>query len=199
MNQRDPDIDLFEPGPRRRPAITGVAVATLLLAACPKGNGAPTAPPEIRVTPTPEEVGRAPLDPRAPVERRSAEARPRENALSLSTVHFEFDSSVLSEGARALLRENANRLEESSRNDRIILIEGHADPRGTAEYNLALGQDRAEAVRTYLTHLGVDGARLRTISYGEEIPAAPGAGESVWARSRRSEMKPLRVPGGRAP
>ena len=68
----------------------------------------------------------------------------------------------------------------------VITIEGHADERGTAEYNLALGERRASAVREYLVSLGVDSQRIRIVSYGEEQPADPGHTEAAWAKNRRA-------------
>ena len=72
--------------------------------------------------------------------------------------------------------------------DAIIQIEGHCDERGTQEYNLALGEKRALAVRDYLMNLGVSGGRLVTISYGEESPVAMGSDESAWKQNRRSQF-----------
>ncbi|HET7230660.1 MAG TPA: OmpA family protein, partial [Longimicrobium sp.] len=74
-----------------------------------------------------------------------------------------------------------------------IRIEGHADQRGSTEYNLALGQRRAEAVRAYLVNLGIDGSRLATTSYGKERPLVEGDDEDAWARNRRAEFS---VTGG---
>ena len=70
----------------------------------------------------------------------------------------------------------------------VIQIEGHCDERGTQQYNLALGERRALAVRDYLIRLGISGDRLVTISYGEEDPADPGHSESAWAKNRRAEF-----------
>jgi len=67
-----------------------------------------------------------------------------------------------------------------------VQIEGHCDERGTPEYNLALGQRRADSTKKYLVNLGIDGSRLSTISYGEEKPADPGHNEAAWAKNRRA-------------
>jgi len=69
------------------------------------------------------------------------------------------------------------------------MIEGHCDDRGTNEYNLALGDRRANSAKTYLVQLGVDSARIYTISYGEERPIVDGSNESAWAKNRRGEFK----------
>jgi peptidoglycan-associated lipoprotein len=70
----------------------------------------------------------------------------------------------------------------------VITIEGHADERGTAEYNLALGERRAASARTYLLSLGIPGDRLKTVSYGKEFPFDPGHDESAWAKNRRAHF-----------
>jgi peptidoglycan-associated lipoprotein len=100
------------------------------------------------------------------------------------TIYFAFDSAVLREPSRRVLRQQAAWLE---RNPEVrVTVEGHADERGTREYNLALGARRAEAVRTYLVGLGIAPARVGTISYGEERPAVAGSNEEAWARNRRA-------------
>ena len=100
------------------------------------------------------------------------------------TVYFAFDSAVLREPSRAVLRQQAAWLERNR--DARVTIEGHADERGTREYNLALGARRADAVRTYLVGLGIAPGRIDTISYGEERPAVAGSNEEAWARNRRA-------------
>jgi peptidoglycan-associated lipoprotein len=100
------------------------------------------------------------------------------------TVYFAFDSAVLREPSRRVLRQQAAWLERNP--DARVTVEGHADERGTREYNLALGARRAEAVRAYLVGLGVAPGRLDTISYGEERPAVAGSNEESWARNRRA-------------
>jgi len=70
-----------------------------------------------------------------------------------------------------------------------LIVEGHCDERGTVEYNLALGQKRAEAVKDYLLKLGIDAGRIRTISYGKEVPVESGKSEEAWAKNRRAHFK----------
>ncbi len=101
-----------------------------------------------------------------------------------SKVYFAFDKSTLSEEARETLKAQAGWLKEYE--GVTVTIEGHADERGTREYNLALGERRANAVKDYLTALGVDPNRLRTISYGEERPAVVGHDKEAWAKNRRA-------------
>jgi len=115
-----------------------------------------------------------------------AQIRERDNALSTTVFYFEFDRSDLSAEARAALVHHANHL-KSNPSERYRL-EGHADERGTREYNLALGERRAQAVERYLQVQGVSSNQLETISYGEENPVDPGTTESAYARNRRVEI-----------
>jgi peptidoglycan-associated lipoprotein len=103
-----------------------------------------------------------------------------------ANIHFEYDQyRILDEdvatleGVAAWMRENP---------DARILIEGHCDERGTNEYNMALGEQRALAARRYLVGLGIDSGRLTTISYGEERPLSLGSNESAWAQNRRGHF-----------
>ena len=100
------------------------------------------------------------------------------------TVNFDFDSSELTVSARSTLNRQAAFL--SLNPDLMIVIEGHADERGTREYNLALGERRATAVRDYLIAKGINSERVRTVSYGKERPAVAGSDESSWAKNRRA-------------
>ena len=98
-------------------------------------------------------------------------------------VHFEFDSSTISDMARQDIEYNAQVL-GSNKNIRVQL-EGHCDERGTAEYNLALGSQRARAVMDVLVSFGIPASRLSTISYGEEVPLDASHSESAWVKNRR--------------
>ena len=98
-------------------------------------------------------------------------------------VFFEFNQSDLSEEARATLDRQAAWLKKYSSID--VTIEGHCDERGTREYNLALGDRRAEAAKNYLVADGVSASRIKTISYGKERPAVLGSNEAAWAQNRR--------------
>ena len=102
-------------------------------------------------------------------------------------IFFEFDSSTLSAEAESILRAKA---EWMRRNPSLtIVIEGHCDNRGTTEYNLALGERRAESVKGFLIDLGIADTRIRTISYGEERPLARGDNEAAWAKNRRAHFE----------
>jgi peptidoglycan-associated lipoprotein len=102
-------------------------------------------------------------------------------------VYFDFDSFVIKSEFQGLLDGHAKVL--SRTNGKRMVIEGHTDERGGREYNLALGQKRAEAVVKSLSLLGVPEAQLEAVSFGEERPAANGADESAWSRNRRAELK----------
>jgi peptidoglycan-associated lipoprotein len=104
----------------------------------------------------------------------------------LKPVFFDFDSSSLRPDALSALRTNADLIRQVP--NVIIQIAGHCDERGTQEYNLALGERRALAVRSHLIKLGVSGDRMITISYGEEFPRALGHNEEAWAQNRRCEF-----------
>jgi peptidoglycan-associated lipoprotein len=101
-------------------------------------------------------------------------------------VYFETDQSSLRPDARATLDKQAAWLKQYGDRYPTITIEGHADERGTREYNLALGDRRANTVRTYLIAQGIPAAKLRTISYGKERPEVVGSDEGAWSRNRRA-------------
>ncbi len=106
---------------------------------------------------------------------------------SIPTVfYFEFDQSTLTAETRAALDMHAKRLRNANNN---IRLEGHADERGTREYNLALGERRAKAVANYLALQGVSRSQVEAISYGEERPASLGQNEQAWGQNRRVELK----------
>jgi peptidoglycan-associated lipoprotein len=104
----------------------------------------------------------------------------------LRPVFFEYDSSEVSDAGRAVLQANAAVLKKYA--SWVVTIEGHCDERGTKEYNLALGERRAVAARTYLISLGLDGNRLRTVSYGSEFPFDAGHQEGSWSKNRRAHF-----------
>ena len=104
----------------------------------------------------------------------------------LSDAFFDYDQSDLREDARSALAANAEWLKRYPPVQ--ILVEGHADERGTAAYNLALGDKRANAVKEYLSSLGIDGSRVRTVSYGKERPFCTESSESCWQQNRRGHF-----------
>jgi peptidoglycan-associated lipoprotein len=103
--------------------------------------------------------------------------------VAFENIYFDFDRSFIRDDAKPELEKVAAYLK--SNRDVRVLIEGHCDERGTDEYNFALGDRRAQAAKNYLLNLGIDGSRIKTISYGEERPADPGHEEPAWAKNRR--------------
>ena len=165
-------------------------------AACRKGQP-PVARPTPPAPPGPTTTTR-PADPPAPmrepippqplptddVSGRSLDDLNKDSPLR--PVFFDLDSSEVNDASRATLQANAGVLKNYP--TWVITIEGHCDERGTAEYNLALGERRAIAARTYLISLGLDANRLRTVSYGSEFPFDPAHQESAWSRNRRAHF-----------
>jgi len=105
----------------------------------------------------------------------------------LETVYFDFDKSAIREDSAQTLRKNAGIIKQNADWGQIT-IEGNTDERGSEEYNLALGERRAVAVKRYLVDLGVPASRLRTVSFGEAKPAVPGHDETAWRYNRRSDF-----------
>ena len=154
----------------------------------------PPPPPKAQVVPPPPRVDTDAMR-RAEEERKARLAememankvRDQVRAFEAESVYFDFDKSELKSSARAVLAKKAEWLRK---NPQFSLgIEGHCDERGTIEYNLALGERRANAVWKFLNALGVSGSRMSTISYGEESPADPAHNSAAWARNRRAEFK----------
>jgi peptidoglycan-associated lipoprotein len=116
------------------------------------------------------------------------EARRRTMAAEFENedVYFEFDQFVLSDSAKAVLNKKAKWLKDHPNGK--ALIEGHCDERGSTEYNLALGQKRAEAAMQFIIALGVESSRVSTISFGKEKPPDPGHNEAAWAKNRRAHF-----------
>jgi peptidoglycan-associated lipoprotein len=104
----------------------------------------------------------------------------------LAPVFFLIDSSDLDDAGRATATKNADLLKKYP--TWAVTLEGHADERGSAEYNLALGERRAVAVKTFLVSLGIPSDRIRTVSYGKEFPFDPGHDESAWSKNRRAHF-----------
>ncbi len=102
------------------------------------------------------------------------------------TFYFEFDRAVLMRSDLTALETHAQVLRNNR--SRSVVLEGHCDERGTREYNLALGERRADAIRSFLTSAGVAASQIEMVSYGEERPEDPGHDESAWGRNRRGVM-----------
>lgn len=164
-------------------------ILSLAFSACSKKNvkGSSADNPDM-VTDTATIPG---LDVQEGAEGASGEADIRGGEFAaqetIKTVSFEYDRYELSEKARETLQANAVLLK--ARKDWNVLVEGHCDDRGTTEYNLALGQKRAKAVRDYYVRLGVQESAIGTISYGEEKPLCTEAADTCWLSNRRAETK----------
>ena len=124
-------------------------------------------------------VGEAPAAGEAPAEVSAA---------GLAEIYFDFDKYNIRPGDAEILKKD---YEWFGSNSSRVRIEGNCDERGTVEYNLVLGQKRADAAKGYLVNLGVDASRLDTISYGKEKPVDPGHNEAAWAKNRRDHFAPL--------
>ena len=107
-------------------------------------------------------------------------------APGLGDIFYDYDKSALRTDAVEQLKTNANWLQTNTANN--VIIEGHCDERGTSEYNLALGERRADSAKDYIVNLGVAPARMKTVSYGEEKPFAAGSNEDAWAQNRRAHF-----------
>jgi peptidoglycan-associated lipoprotein len=138
-----------------------------------------------------------PAPPEAPIAMPPAPAPPPAAAVvpppvvqmvkNFQRVYFDFDSASLADDSKAALTENASIMTANA--DIKIELQGHADERGTTDYNLALGQRRADAVRRYLSAQGVAGSRVTVISYGEEKPLDSRSFEGAWTKNRRAEFR----------
>ena len=147
--------------------------------------------PALRPSQT-EAIAIRQADSTLPVEQNTSSRSQLQSALN--KIYFNYDSAGLSEPARSTLSNNADVLKHES--TAIITIEGNCDERGSAEYNLALGERRARAAQQYLVTLGIDPARLAVVSYGKEKPAVNTNDEAAWAKNRRAEFvvaQPLNI------
>jgi peptidoglycan-associated lipoprotein len=115
------------------------------------------------------------------------QAGQRGRAIGLETVYFDYDSFQIRDDAKPLLKGNAQTISGKPQWP-MVVIEGHCDERGSDEYNLALGERRAQQVKRYLVDLGVPASRLDTVSFGEANPAVQGHDEAAWRYNRRSEF-----------
>lgn len=162
--------------------VAGLLLAMALLNGCQSNKD--TAP----ITPLGEATENTDTEPadRESLPGMDAEKLFFQKVDGLNPIYFGFDSSSLDTPALADVLAASDLLKTDPK--AIVQIEGHADERGTQEYNLALGERRAQSVRNHLRTLGVSGDRIVTISYGEEMPAASGSNEAAWAKNRRCEF-----------
>ena len=148
------------------------------------GSSTATRPPDPPPIPLDSAVSSSPLD-AAWADRSIDEINSSADA-PLKPVFYAYDSDEISEEAKVVLAANAEVLKTYG--TWVVTVEGHSDERGTAEYNLALGDRRARAARNYLLSLGITADRLRTVSYGKEFPFDPGHNEDAWEKNRRAHF-----------
>ena len=185
---------------RQRWAIVAVLSAGVL-GACGGNDPEPVEPtptvaaPDTAAERRAREAAAAEAARRAEAERLERERQARERAMEearraretlAARVHFDFDQSTIRGDQETILRNQVTVLRQFP--DVRVRITGHADERGSTEYNLALGQRRAQAVKDYYTTSGLDASRFEVVSLGEERPMATGSTEEAWAQNRRAEF-----------
>jgi peptidoglycan-associated lipoprotein len=171
--------------------ILTIVSAVSIVGACgkPKPPAPPPPPPPVAPAtppPAPPPTTQPPpqVDEYARIKAMSADEIDRMGLLA--EIHFDYDKSDLREGDRSILNKNAEVLKKF---DFIrVTVEGHCDERGSVEYNLALGERRAKAAYDYLISLGVAADRLKTVSYGKEVPLCSESNEGCWSRNRRDKF-----------
>ena len=175
-----------------KPRALGTVAAIALLAGCASGvkldDGAPveTRTPTA-VTGSASGSGAVPGKGQSSVATVDLGAAGAANTAAGRTVYFDFDSFVVKDEYRSVVESNAKLL--TGNRQKRMAVEGHTDERGGREYNLALGQKRAEAVQKSLQLLGVAEGQVEAVSFGEERPAVTGSDEAAWAKNRRAELK----------
>ena len=187
-------------------ALTSLALALLILAPACRTKKTPVEPkvtptetmeaPEIKPPPMPEETAVAEepdfVEPTVTPETFPSDIEELNRYVQrqgyLRDAFYNYDESTLDDAAQAALTASANWLKGKEGAGYSLLVEGHCDERGTEQYNLALGDKRANSAKDYLVTLGVDAGRIRTVSYGEERPFEEGHDESSWSQNRRSHL-----------
>jgi len=173
--------------------LIGLLAGVLLFAGCAKkateqelpprvDTAAPTETTDVSRQPAPLAVGSQGV--------QSGPVADQQSVAGLSRLYFAYNQFTLDDEARGVLENNAAYLKANPAQK--IVIEGHCDERGSDEYNLALGERRAMAAKSYLVSLGIPAERLATISYGEEQPLVAASNEEAWAQNRRAEFKVTR-------
>jgi peptidoglycan-associated lipoprotein len=171
----------------KKSALVMALLALSVVVSCKK------TPPPTAPAPVPTEAPPAPAPTSAPAPAESEYDKLRKMSADqidrlglLGEVHFDYDKADIREADRSVLTKNADVLKKF---DFIkVTVEGHADERGSVEYNLALGERRSKAAFDYLISLGVPADRLRTVSYGKEVPLCNDKTEDCWARNRRGHF-----------
>jgi peptidoglycan-associated lipoprotein len=152
----------------------------------PPASATDTAPPRPPAPPEPVRETPIPPEPVTSDPLTATDIDQINKNSPFQPIFYRLDSSEVDAESQKVLTANAEILRKYP--SWVITIEGHSDERGTAEYNLALGERRAAAARTYLVSLGIPGERLKTVSYGKEFPFDPGHDEAAWAKNRRAHF-----------
>jgi peptidoglycan-associated lipoprotein len=169
-----------------------LAVMMLSALGCAKKQGVKsTEPAAAPAVGAPGGIVSEPLMPEAPAAGETQVAAAgvavtQEKPSPFGDIHFDFDKSFIREDAKPILSGVADQLRKNK--GLRLLIEGHCDERGTSEYNMALGDRRAESARAYLVSLGVPATAISTVSFGKEKPLDPGHNEAAWAKNRRDHI-----------
>ncbi len=171
-----------------------LSLALVALAGCAKTamttSASPPSPAPVAVAASKREPRAITPAPKAGAARNVAAAAPRPEEFrleaALKDIHFDFDRYDLRAEDQRVLDANAAWLKDNARS--LVLVEGHADERGTNEYNLALGERRAKATRDYLVSRGVQSSRIHMVSYGEERPVCAERTEACWSQNRRAHF-----------
>ena len=173
----------------RRAALAALGLL-IFTAGCGKNPAPAAAPAPVETAARPDaDADRAAREARERAEREAAEARRRAEqarAALEARVFFDYDEATIRNDARATLDAKLPVLREDG--SIRLRVEGHADERGSTEYNLALGARRAQTLVDYLAGYGIDRGRLESVSFGEERPLVRGAGEGAWSQNRRGEF-----------
>ena len=178
--------------------VAPILAATLVVAACKKAPPPPPAPTgpnpdSLAAVRRADSIAAARRADSIAAAQRTAQAAARERAVAAARatleemVHFDYDKSDIRSDAAETLRRKVDVLRASPQVQ--LRIAGHADERGSTEYNLALGQRRAESVRQFLSGFGLDASRFAITSFGEERPLVNQSNESAWAQNRRAEFQ----------
>ena len=171
-----------------RTTVLVTAVLAMFAVGCAKKGAAPVTPPpsgNTTTTPTNPSTGNNGGTTTTPTTPGNTQGTA--TVTDLKTIYFALDSYSIDGPAQADLDANAKLLRGNT--NLRVTIEGHCDERGTVEYNLALGQKRADAVRDYLLNAGVTAGQIATLTKGKEFPAVDGHDEAAWAKNRRAEFK----------
>jgi peptidoglycan-associated lipoprotein len=171
-----------------------VVALGLFLSACGcfqqamRGETAPAPAAEAAIIAPPEPKAEIAVQEPPSVPAPAAAPEVANAVVDLNDIHFDFDKYNIRPGDAETLKKDYDWF---TANTGRVKIEGYCDERGTVEYNLVLGQKRADSTKSYMTKLGVDGNRIETISYGKERPLDPGHNEVAWAKNRRAHFAPI--------